>query len=100
MKSEIQISKFETISNNQNSNDSNGIKIRMGSEIAFVLIIKIFGFRVCFEFRASNFGFFQYFLRNDFQGSTLQLHIGPSQHNPHGFAWPSTPFPHRFLCRF
>jgi hypothetical protein len=61
MKSEARISKYETISNYQNSNDRNRIMPRGTFSNRFVLVFRTFGFRICFEFRASNFEFNNHF---------------------------------------
>jgi hypothetical protein len=50
-------SKFETISNYQNSNDPNKIIKELISIIIIVLNIGLFGFRICFVFRDSYFEF-------------------------------------------
>jgi hypothetical protein len=51
------MSKFETISNYENSNDQNKIMTCVMSNCIFVFIIGTFVFRICFGFRASGFEF-------------------------------------------
>jgi len=55
-KSEIRISKSETNSKFEFLNDQNKNDI-LSYAVAFVSVIRVLGFRNCFEFRASNFEF-------------------------------------------
>jgi len=56
-KSEYRISKYETKSNYQNSNDKNRNMTWKTLNFDVVLVIETFGFRICFEFLISNFEF-------------------------------------------
>ena len=57
LKSEYRISKYETISNDQNSNDRNKIMAWMKAKNGAVFVIEQFEFGVCFGFRISDFEF-------------------------------------------